>query len=263
MRQAVRKNLTQNLIACTNALNPLHDKWIAEMLLAKCHETVVALKQIGDDDITVVITIEVLNAQDRICFVLRQHRHDRWIFAKEQNASDRHSLDLPHIIAQNQSSAAQHRFIAHRAPRMIARTHTRHLSRTVDEICAQIIHLKARNFIDKITAALARVQLINHIHTVCNIDVRFMIAIKNSPAMPANLRTRWNLDDKQYVPRHLKCLWLQIKRRIKFFGVVDRCDKICLHVIDGFWRNTGDRSVVADTQQDHATVPVGKAHTVS
>lgn len=81
------------------------------MLFAKGKEAVVAFNQIRDYNVTVIITVDILYAEDGICFVLRQYRHYGAVFAEEQDGCQSNPLLLSKIISKNQAGAAEQFFI--------------------------------------------------------------------------------------------------------------------------------------------------------
>lgn len=58
---------------------------IIQMFLSKSHELIIAFKKVCDYYIAVVITIRIGDTKDSLCFVLRQDRQDRAVFAQKQD----------------------------------------------------------------------------------------------------------------------------------------------------------------------------------
>ena len=121
---------------------------------------------------------------------------------------------------------------------MILPAAVRHASCSLEQIVAQVIQLKAGYLVDEIAAAFPGVQLVHHIGVVCDIYICFVAAIKNAPAVAADLACGRYLYDQQRTAVYTSYLWLQVQGRIDFLPVIDGRHEIPCHVVHSLRYNT-------------------------
>ena len=132
MNQEIRDYFAKNMVASAHALNTVQVKGIVQMLFAERHKPIVTFDQIGNDDVAVVVSVDVENAENRVGLMLRQNRHDKLIRAKKQNCGEGNPFFVGVSIFQDQSGATEKLFVRHAKPRMVRRPRTSHFSRAVN-----------------------------------------------------------------------------------------------------------------------------------
>ena len=191
--------------------------------------------------------------------MLRQHRHDTVICSEKQNCRKCNTLFVSFRIFKYKPAGSEHFFIRHVNPRMVLVIYPRHSPCPIHQVVAKAGNRDSRIYlIHKIRALLTGIKVENHVRIICDIDVRLIIAVKNSPCITINSFPNWNIDIKNTSPIDLIFFWSQIKRRIHFSLIVDRCNKIFLHLLDTFFINTENRAVIFYAQENMTAIPIGK-----
>ena len=80
---------------------------------------------------------------------------------------------------------------------MVGSAAGRHGSGAFYQVGAQVLHLEARHFVDKVAAAFPGVQLVHQVGVVGYINICFVTAVKNAPVMAADLAAGRHLNDQQ------------------------------------------------------------------
>ena len=181
------------------------------MLLSKFHQTIVAFNQICNHHISVIITVNIEHSENSVCLMLRQHRHDTVICSEEQNCRKCDALFIRFRIFKYEPAASEHFFIRHVNPRMVLVIYPRHSPCSIHQVVAKAGNRDSRIYlIHKISALLAGIKVENHVRIICDIDVRLIITVKNSPCIAINGFPNRNIDVKNSTPIYLVFLRSQI-----------------------------------------------------
>ena len=140
----------------------------------------------------------------------------------------------------------------------ICRAAGRHGPGALDQVGAQVIHLEAGHFVDKVAAAFPGVQPVHQVGIVGDVYVRFMAAVKNTSVVAADLAAGRHVNNQQCAAVHGAGFRLQIQGRIDFLPVVDGSHEVLFHAVCRIRRNAQTFPVVFDTQDNRSSFPVGE-----
>ena len=83
VHKQIGNNFTQNAIPHTHTLNAFQMERIIQMLLSKCDQAIIALDEVRENDIPIIIAIRIDYAKDCVRLMLRQHGHDAAVRAEQ------------------------------------------------------------------------------------------------------------------------------------------------------------------------------------
>ena len=105
VNERVRDDFTRDDGAQTFPLVILKIEFIGQIFLRKCHETFVALDQIGADDLAVIVAFRVHPAQQCICDVCRCHVQYHLISSEQHDSGEIVALRAGHTILAVEAGA--------------------------------------------------------------------------------------------------------------------------------------------------------------
>ena len=228
------------------------------MFFSKSDQSIIAFQQIRYNNIPVIITVNIKHPEYGIRFMLREHGHDRIVLSKKQNGGKRNSFLLCLLIRQNQSRAAKHLLIPHRMPWMASRPHAGHVPRPFQQVLPKRTDIEPCHFIHIIGAVFSGIQTKYLIRMIGNINIGFMVSVKNPSAAPADILRNRNPDIKNKLPFIFIFHRSQIKGRIHLIFIIDSGNKIFFHLIDMIRMNSQNFSVILHPKKDMSAIPVGK-----
>ena len=139
---------------------------------------------------------------------------------------------------------------------MISRAAGSHGSGALDQIRAQILHLKARYLVDKVASAFPNIQLVHHIGVVGDVYIGFVTAVKNPPVMAADLAARRHLNDQQRAAIYCADFRPQVQRRIDLLAIIDGRHEVLFQAVRRIRIHAQNHPAVFDAQDDRSAVSV-------
>jgi len=70
MDERIGYNFTEDFISCANILEAIEDEIIVKMLLTQAHKSVIAIKQVSRNYISVVVSVNIMHPVNSITFMV-------------------------------------------------------------------------------------------------------------------------------------------------------------------------------------------------